>query len=391
MQDAQVHAAAQLPAAPRAGWHAPRAATRMALRLRAAAGARLKSVTAACRRRCAAGVRAVAARGKPARAAACLALAAAMAAAQAAGSGPAAPFRVGVLEFGTLNWELATMQRLGLAEKHGVQFKVAPLASEEALKIALQGRKVDLIVSDWIWVAVLRARGRDYQFVPHSSVVGAIMVDPDAGVATVADLAGQKIGVAGGALDKSWLIARAYAGRKYGLDLASATTPQFAGPPMINRLMLDRRLSAGINFWHFNARLAGQGLEPLIRVKDMLGELGLDAVPPMLGWVFSQSWAEANREGLLGFIAAAREAKQILASDKAAWQAIQEWVRPENEAVLAAIQAGYPEGVIERFGAAEIDAARQLFHILARESDGELTGGAQSFPADTFWSGFSLP
>lgn len=319
------------------------------------------------------------------------ALATASARAQAADSSKAAPIRIGVMEYGTLNWELVTIERLGLAEKHGVQFKIVPLASEEALKIALQGNKVDLIVSDWIWVAVLRARGRDYQFVPHSNVIGAIMVNPDAGISTIKDLAGKKTGVAGGALDKSWLIARAYAKQKYGMNLAAATTPQFTGPPMVNRLMLDKRLPAGINFWHYNARLAGQGFKPLISVKEMLRELGVDTVPPMLGWVFSQAWAEANRDRLLKFIDAAREAKQILATDKAAWPHLQHLIKPENDAVLAAIQAGFPEGIIEHFGAKEMDATRQLFAIFAHESDGKLTGGTKTFPDGTFWSEFSLP
>jgi len=80
--------------------------------------------------------------------------------------------RVGVLEFGSVGWEIDTVQRLGLASKHGIRLEVVPLASENALKVALLGGSVDLVVSDWFWVATLRSRGQDYQFVPFSRTVG---------------------------------------------------------------------------------------------------------------------------------------------------------------------------------------------------------------------------
>lgn len=324
---------------------------------------------------------------------ACIIIVAAVsgATARAADTGEPALLRVGVLESGTLHWELATVERLGLAEQRGIRVRTVSLASNDALKIALQGGEVDLIMEDWLWVAVLRARGKDYQFVPHSRAVGAIMVNPAAGIRTVADLKGRKVGVAGGALDKSWLIARAYARQKYGLDLFSSTTPQFAAPPLISRLLLDDRLPAGINFWHFNVRLAAQGMQELLGVQDMLLGLGLETAPPMLGWVFSRPWAQANRDTLLSFLAATQQAREILATTADAWPPIANLVRPENDAVLASIRTHYAEGLVTRFGPPEIEAAGQLFQILARESDGQLTEGVQALPPDTFWNEFHLP
>lgn len=299
--------------------------------------------------------------------------------------------RVGVLEFGTVGWEIDTVQRLGLASKHGIRLHVVPLASENALKVALLSGEVDLVVSDWFWVASLRAHHQDYQFVPYSKTVGAVMVNPAAGIRTLADLAGKKIGVAGGPVDKSWLIARAYARRKYGIDLKSAAVPQFAAPPLINRLMLDGRLSAAINFWQYNARLDAQGMRPLVTVEQMLKGLGVATVPPLLGWVFSQKWAQTHRRALLAFIAATYDAKHVLARSDAAWQPLTDKVKPENAAMLAAIQRGYREGIVDHFGAPEIDAARKLFKVVAKESDGKLTEGIRELPPGVFWDGFRLP
>lgn len=299
--------------------------------------------------------------------------------------------RVGVLEFGTVSWELATVQRLGLARQHGVRLKVVPLASTNAMKVALLSGEVNLIVSDWLWVANLRVQHRNYQFVPYSRAVGAVMVNPAAGIKSLADLRGKKLGIAGGPVNKSWLIARAFARKTYGIDLQSSAIPQFAAPPLINHLMLADRMPAAINFWQYNARLAAHGMQPLITMGQMLKGLGVDTVPPLLGWVFSQQWAETHRSVLDAFIAATYAAKHVLVHSDAAWRPLRSKIKPGNDAVFAAIRQGYREGVVHHFGAPAIGAARQLFQVIAKESHGQLTAGADELPPGVFWSGFRLP
>lgn len=299
--------------------------------------------------------------------------------------------RVGVLEFGTVGWEIDTVQRLGLARKHGIRLDVVPLASENAMKVALLSGKVDLIVSDWFWVASLRSHDQDYQFVPYSKTVGEVIANPKAGIRSLADLAGKRVGVAGGPVDKSWLIARAYARKAYGIDLDSAAKPQFAAAPLVNHLVLDGELPAAINFWQYSARLVAQGMQPVITVEQMLKGLGVRPVPPLLGWVFSQRWAQTHGDALRAFVAATYDAKQVLADSDAAWQPLRNKVKPENDAVFAAIRQGYRDGIVDHFGAPEIHAAGQLFHLVAQESHGKLTGGMQELPPDVFWSGFHRP
>ena len=86
------------------------------------------------------------------------------------------PIRVGVLQFGTVNWELNAMKRGGLDKAEGVEVEIVPFAGEDATNVALQAGDVDVIVSDWLWVSRQRASGSDLTFVPYSSSVGAIMV-----------------------------------------------------------------------------------------------------------------------------------------------------------------------------------------------------------------------
>jgi NitT/TauT family transport system substrate-binding protein len=299
--------------------------------------------------------------------------------------------RVGVLKFGTVNWELQVVQEHDLAEKRGIQIEVVPLASENALAVALQGGRVDLIVSDWLWAARQRQAGRNYQFAPYSLSVGAVMVAPETGITSLKDLIGRKLGVAGGPVDKTWLLLRAYAQRISGIDLDTAVEPAYAAPPMINKLMLDGALPATINFWHYNARLAASGMQPLITVERMLQGLGIETTPPLLGWVFAEQWANEHREELRRFLQVTYEAKRILEDSDQVWERLRPLVRPENEAVFAAIREGYRSGIPQRYGSAEIEAAQRLFTVLAQEGGGDLAGGMQQLDAEVFWDGFRLP
>lgn len=217
------------------------------------------------------------------------------------------------------------------------------------------------------------------------------MIVPQIGISSLEDLKGRKLGIAGGPVDKTWILLRAYAQKTSDIELTTFVEPTYAAPPMINKLMLDGDLPAAINFWHYNARLSASGMQPLITVERMLKDLSIETTPPLLGWVFAERWAEDNRDALRAFLQATYEAKQILADSDQAWERLRPLVRPENEAVFAAIKEGYRSGIPRRYGAADIEAAQRLFTLLAQEGGGELIGGMNQLDAEVFWDGFRLP
>ncbi len=146
--------------------------------------------------------------------------------------------------------------------------EVQPVAGGPAGQIAFQGGAADVIVSDWIWVARQRAAGKDFVMLPYSKAVGGVMVPADSPARSLADLAGGKIGIAGGPVDKSWLILRAYAEREYGLDLARGTEQVFGAPPLIFKAALDGDVDGAVNYWHFMAKMKAAGMRELISVAD---------------------------------------------------------------------------------------------------------------------------
>ena len=139
--------------------------------------------------------------------------------------------KISTLAFGTVNWEIAAIHNEGLDKKYGIALDNQTLASPDAGKIGLKAGSLDIIATDWIWVANQVQSGADYRFVPYSTHAGAVMVGKSSNIQTIADLKGKKIGIVGGPLDKNWLLLRAYAQEKFGLDLTSMPKKFSARPP----------------------------------------------------------------------------------------------------------------------------------------------------------------
>ena len=307
----------------------------------------------------------------------------------AAGEGRAeAPVvRVGVLKFGTVNWELDVMRRHGLDRAHGITVELLELDGKDGASVALQGGTVDVILTDWLWVARRRALGGDPTFVPHSHASGGLMVRADAGIRQLADLKGRKIGVGGGPVDKSWLVLRAYAKKTTGLDLAQDAQPVFAAPPLLQETLKKGDLPAAINFWQYNARLPQQGYVELVRVEDMLPELGLPPDMPLLGWVFSEHWAARNPAAVQGFLAAAREARERLAGSPEEWQAVAPLVQAEDPAVLERLHQAYRRGIATSDSSDLSAAAQRLLDLLITFGGIDEAPPDGKVPPGTFFAG----
>lgn len=301
------------------------------------------------------------------------------------------PVRVGVLEFGTVNWEMEVIQSRALARKRGIDLKIVPLASGDASTVALQGGAVDLIVSDWIWVSRERAEGNLYTFAPYSNAVGALMVKPDSGIGKLADLQGKKLGIAGGPFDKTWILLRAYAQRKLGVDLTKFAQPTYAAPPLLNELILRGQVDAALNTWNYAARLEVDGMHALIEMPEILNGLGIKKPIPLIGWVFREDWAAANGATIKNFLAASYEAKAILAGSDAEWDRLRPKMRAENDAVFNALRAKFRTGIPVCADQESMTEVAATFKILADTGGEKLVGKSKSLTSGTFWPGFTLP
>jgi NitT/TauT family transport system substrate-binding protein len=293
--------------------------------------------------------------------------------------------RVGLLRFGTVAWEIDTIRHHGLDRRHNIAVIPVEFASNEAAKVALQAEAVDMIVTDWPRVARQRGEGAAFSFMPYSKAVGALIIPRNSAIRNLADLKGRRIGVAGGPLDKSWLLLRAHAQKELGFDLAEVAEPVFGAPPLLNEELARGRIDAVLTYWHYAARLEAGGARSLLTVADMIRHLGIDGEVPMLGYAFREEWAEDKGAALQGFIAASREAKALLAGSKDEWIRLAPQIGSDDPAVLGAIQAGFRAGIPDRWSAPERQAAGNLYAILVEIGGDKLVGRAKILDAKTFW------
>ena len=302
-----------------------------------------------------------------------------LAACEAAGT-----IRVAVQKTGTFAWELAVIRAHGLDKQADLAIEVTELASPEAGKIALRAGNADMMVSDWLWVSRERELGATLTFYPYSSALGAVMVQASSPIKSLADLKGRKLAVAGGPIDKSWLLLQA-AAKQDGIDLKSEATVVYGAPPLLTAKTLDGEMDATLNYWNFCAALEAKGLRRLTAIEDILPKLGVTGRPAMLGYVFDEKWAAANAAAVRRFIDVTRKAKDILATSDAEWDRIARLTGAADAAALGVYRERYREGIPRRPIDAEEADARTLFRVLAAQGGRSLVGSATALDPKTFF------
>lgn len=293
--------------------------------------------------------------------------------------------RVGVLKFGTVSWELDVLKTHGLDRKEGFTLEVQSFAGNDAADVALMGGAVDAIVEDWLFVSRQRADGVPLTFIPYSSNVGAVMVGADAGIDSLADLRGRKIGVAGGPLDKGWLLLRAHAKSSAGLDLEQDADPVYGAPPLLTEKLKGGELDAVLNYWHFCARLEAEGYRRLIGIGDVQEAMGVPATVPQLGYVFPEPWADQHPELVQAFARASLAAKAVMKESDEEWQRLLPLTRAETALIQEAFMLRYREGIVQSWGEEERRQAAKLYEVLAGLGGEALVGKGATLAPGTFW------
>ena len=95
--------------------------------------------------------------------------------------------------------------------------------------------------------------------------------------------------------------------------------------------------------------------------------------------------AERNRSAVARFLAATRQAKEILAGSEAEWLRLAPRIRASDDNALAIYRRRYGEGIVQRPLAEEEADARALYVILAEIGGAELVGPARELAAGTFY------
>jgi NitT/TauT family transport system substrate-binding protein len=292
--------------------------------------------------------------------------------------------RIGLQSTGTFAWQLDVIRRHGLASNAGLDLKISEFASPDAGKLALNSGSVDLAVVDWLWVARARALGAKLLFYPYSSSVGAVMVKSDSPVRKIGDLKGRVLAVAGGPLDKSWLIVQVAAIRQ-GIDLKREAILEYGAPPLISQKLQQGEAEASLNFWNFCAALDTLGYRRILDVRDAEAALGLNQPVALIGYVFSEQFAAGHKSTIDRFLAVAQQANDIMLRSDEEWDALRPLMNAGDETTFKAYRDRTREGVPRRPLAAEEADARALFRTLASVGGPQLVGPLQELDPGLYY------
>ncbi len=265
-----------------------------------------------------------------------------------------------VLQFGTPHWELEHLQRRQLDRANGFQLKVRLVADLPASRLAVTSGSVDGAVGDLLWTQARHVAGTSHLYLPFSSQIGEILVPEGSDIRQLADLAGKRIGVAGGPDGLGWRLLQEAASRQ-GIDLSRSAEIQFAAPPLLGQALRRGQVDALLTYWHFAARMKGEGgVRQAFAMHDLLTDLGLQPDQAVLGYVFPLAWAEANRPLLDAFARALQQTKQELAQTPAYWDDIRALLRADDEAVFAELRSAFIAGTPRPLDDARIAELQRL-------------------------------
>ena len=209
--------------------------------------------------------------------------------------------RLGVLAFGTVNWELTVMQQTGMMETENYRLQVIKMANPQAGKIALQSGAVDMIVADWIWVSRMRSLGKDYTFYPYSNTTGALVVAENSSIKQLQDLKNRKLAIAGGELDKNSLLLQALMQKQGQAGIFASIEKVYGAPPLLGQQMQHQRVDALLTYWHYAARMQAEGYRVIMTGTDILQGLDIQASVPSIGYVFDRIWANSHKQAVQAF------------------------------------------------------------------------------------------
>ena len=291
--------------------------------------------------------------------------------------------RVGVLKFGTINWEMAIIKQQQFDTSRNFKLQVIPFASKNAAAVALQGNAVDVILTDIFWVAKQRSLGKHYQITPTHKANGGIVGSPSETPFQITDLIGASIGIGGGSSDKSWLVLQLLA-RLKNVSLTD-TDIRYATPPLLHRMTIQNKVDFSINFWHYNARALATKKAILLPVSSMLKSIDIEGEVPIMGWVANETFAQQNKTLFKSFIQASLSAKRHLLASSANWQTIKHLTKAENDAVFEQLIRLYPDTLLSGFNQQHKRRIQVLLNKFKHVELDQHLGNINYLPDDIYW------
>jgi NitT/TauT family transport system substrate-binding protein len=144
-------------------------------------------------------------------------------------------------------------------------------------------------------------------------------VPTDSPIHNLGDLKGKKVGT-DTRNDTTWFVIRAAAMKMYNLDIEKEASVQEGGVGLLRGLIEQGKLDATFMYNNITPAMTVTGkFRVLYQMRDLMAPLGLDGDVPFLFHAASETYAAAHPANMRAYLAAYREAIQILNINDEVW------------------------------------------------------------------------
>jgi NitT/TauT family transport system substrate-binding protein len=220
---------------------------------------------------------------------------------------------------GTSAFPPYVMQKYKLDQKYGFELQVIPVANVQAQVTAFQAGAAEFGGLGWNDIARMRAAGINVVGVaPWLIWADSVLVPKDSPAKNLGDLKGKKVGTIN-RTTLNWLVMRAVTITNYKFDLEKDSTVHEGAISLLRGLTEQGQLDATMMFNSLAPDMLASGkYRILATIRDLVKELGLPDTPFLLHTA-DAGYAAKNPGNAKAFVAALREAIQILNTDDSVW------------------------------------------------------------------------
>jgi NitT/TauT family transport system substrate-binding protein len=222
--------------------------------------------------------------------------------------------------YSTQSYARMVMQKFQLDKKYGFDLQIIPSGNTAASISAIQSGGTDFSIFNWLDLARMRSAGVNVIGIGPFLQNGAdyFVVPANSPIKNIGDFRGRKIGIYS-RTSVNWVITVAAAQKVYNFDIQKEAFPQEGAANLLRALLEQGRLDASHIFNNLTPDLMVTGkFRILMQIKVLVEQLGLPSTPFLL-WAVETNYAAKHPNNVKAFLAAYREAVEILRIDDDAW------------------------------------------------------------------------
>ncbi len=265
---------------------------------------------------------------------------------------------------GTNAFAFYTIQKFKLDEKYGLKLQEIVVSGSLAAMTALRSGGTDMIVSDLMSIANMRNAGEKMiAIVPMFRWGDQIVVPANSTIKNLGDLRGKKMGTDNRS-NATWFVIVAAALKLHNLNLEKDAEVHAGSVSLLRGLMEQGQLDATFMFNNITPAMTVTGkFRVLYEMRELISAIGLDGDVPFLFHAVSEDYAAKHPANVKAYLAAYRDAVQILNTNDDIWMEVGRRQKMDD-AAIPPLRDEMRRDLMSKFEPTTEPAVRNIFDVL---------------------------